>query len=67
MWKFVMVSWQRRMWVKGFGMSRETAPVHLMDISADFFPWAGWLQGYAESRSETKLLIVQWPVLIYPA
>jgi len=32
-----MVSWQRRMWVKGFGMSRETAPVHLMDISADFF------------------------------
>jgi hypothetical protein len=24
------------MWVKGFGMSRETAPVNLTDISADF-------------------------------
>jgi hypothetical protein len=35
MWKFMMVSWQRRMWVKDFGMSRETAP--LTDISADFF------------------------------
>jgi len=30
-----MVSWQRRKWVKGFGMSRET--VNLTDISADFF------------------------------
>jgi hypothetical protein len=55
----MMVGWQRRMWVKDFGMSRETAPVNLMDISADFFHGlAGWLQGCAESMSETKLLIM---------